>query len=254
MNTGESVVSDFRTALRELRAAQKSSSGAAAYSRYVNRPLGRPLAAVAYSLGMTPSQVTLVSGTVTFTGIACVAAIQPSWWAALLIAALLVLGYALDSADGQLARLSGTSSAAGEWLDHLVDATKTPMIHIAVLISWYRFFDLPAGWLLVPLGFSVVATVFFFGFISTDLLRRTHRSRHPRISSTQSESWRLNPLYALAVLPTDYGILCLSFTLLAWPTAHVIVYTGLAAVTAAFLALAVARWYVGMRGLEAPVA
>lgn len=253
MGAGGLILSDFRTALRDLRAAQKSSNGAAAYSRFVNRPLGRPLAAFAYSTGMTPTQVTLISGAVTFTGIACLALIQPSFWNAVLVAALLILGYALDSADGQLARLSGTSSTAGEWLDHLVDATKTPSVHIAVLICWYRFFELPTPWLLIPLLYSVIATVFFFGFISTDLLRRVHGQRDPAPSSAGTERWRRHPLYAVAVLPTDYGMLCLSFVLLGWRDAHVVVYSALAAFTGLYLILGVVRWFRSMHRLEATV-
>lgn len=250
MRVGGTILSEFRTALRDLRVAQKSSSGAAAYSRFVNRPLGRPLAALAYTVGMTPTQVTLVSGAVTFTGIACIAIIPPSFLSAVLVAALLMLGYALDSADGQLARLSGTSSTAGEWLDHLVDATKTPAVHIAVLICWFRFFELQTPWLLIPLFFSIIASVFFFGFISTDLLRRVHGQSKPVTDSSGSDRWRSHPLYALAVLPTDYGMLCLSFVLLGWRNAHVVVYSALAAFTALYLILAAVRWFRSMRRLE----
>ena len=37
---------------------------------------------------------------------------------------LLVLGYMLDSCDGQLARVSGKTSKFGEWLDHSLDIVK----------------------------------------------------------------------------------------------------------------------------------
>ncbi|MFE3287575.1 CDP-alcohol phosphatidyltransferase, partial [Streptomyces sp. NPDC059233] len=48
------------TALRELRGAQKSAKGVSLYSRFVNRPAGRYLAAASYAVGLTPNQVTLV--------------------------------------------------------------------------------------------------------------------------------------------------------------------------------------------------
>ena len=51
----------YGEALRDLQAAQKSSKGAPAYSRFVNRPLGRRFAAAAYRLGATPNVVTAVS-------------------------------------------------------------------------------------------------------------------------------------------------------------------------------------------------
>ena len=251
MTMGHSTSVRFQRALDDLRIAQKSSAGAAAYSRFVNRPLGRPLAALAAALGMTPTQVTIVSAATTFTGIVCIAALPPSLGSALAVAALLVLGYALDSADGQLARLNGTSSISGEWLDHLVDATKTPAVHIAVLICWFRFFDFSPEWLLVPLLYSVVATIMFFGFISTDLLRRLHATGNP---PAPVSGWRSSALYSLAVLPADYGILCLSFVTLAWPGAHRIVYTALAVCTALLLIPAVVRWFRAMDRVEVPVA
>ena len=52
---------------------------------------------------------------------------------------LLASGYVMDSVDGQLARLRGSGSLSGEYLDHTVDCVKTATLHLAVLISWYRF-------------------------------------------------------------------------------------------------------------------
>ena len=65
-----------------------------------------------------------------------------------------MLGYALDSADGQLARLRGGGSLTGEWLDHVIDSFKISTLHLAVLVMAYRFFPTPTWWLLVPLVFS----------------------------------------------------------------------------------------------------
>lgn len=242
----------YSDAMSRLSAAQKSSSGAAAYSRFVNRPLGRPLAALAYAGGLTPTQVTLCSAAATFSAIALIALIDPTWWSSALVALLLVLGYALDSADGQLARLTGTGSLAGEWLDHFFDATKAATLHAAVLICWFRFFDLPMPWLAVPLVFGAVASVFFFGLIATDFLRRVHRAQHPVVEGAGStEAWRNSPLYSLAVLPTDYGFLCLTFVLLWMQPVFVAVYSLLAVANVLVLGLAAARWYGSLRRMEA---
>ena len=62
----------WRQAYAELAASQKSSKGAPAYGRYVNRPLGRVFATTAYTWGRTPNQVTAVSAVFTFTGIAVI--------------------------------------------------------------------------------------------------------------------------------------------------------------------------------------
>jgi len=228
--------------IRSLRAAQKSSSGAPAYSRFVNRPLGRILAAVALELRMTPNQVTAVSAVCTFAALVLLALVPPTVLSSVLVTALLVLGYALDSADGQLARLRGGGSPRGEWLDHMVDAAKMSSIHLAVLICWARFYDVAPAWLLVPVGFSIVSMVFFFGVIMTDLLRRATTST-PRQWSEQSARMRMSPIYALAVLPADYGLLMIVLLLVWLPSVFVPVYTALAAVNAVILAASLARWY-----------
>src|SRR5690606_10823397 len=130
------------------------------------------LAAAAYVAGLTPNQVTLVSAAFTFSALVLVAVVPPAAWLGVLVGALLLFGYALDSADGQLARLTGGGSRAGEWLEHVVDATKIGVMHSAVVISFYRFDD-ERGWvLLLPLAFMVVSFVFFFAMILTDQLRR----------------------------------------------------------------------------------
>jgi phosphatidylglycerophosphate synthase len=226
--------------VRRLAAAQKSSKGAPAYSRFVNRPAGRVLAALAYRAGLTPDTVTVLSACCTLAGIVLVAVAPRSPWAGPAVCAALVLGYALDAADGQLARLRGGGSPAGEWLDHMADAVKVSALHVAVAIWVYRTSGLPVGWALVPLLFTVVSAVHFFGMILTEQLRRQHSSGRaaPRGSST---------LRALAALPIDYGVLCFAFALLGLPAVFVGVYTVLFAGTTGYTLLAVARWYREMR-------
>ncbi|OAX67752.1 hypothetical protein A5N15_01010 [Rothia kristinae] len=51
---------------------------------------------------------------------------------AVIAALLFALGYAMDSADGQVARVTGASSPGGEWLDHVVDSVRVPAIHLTV--------------------------------------------------------------------------------------------------------------------------
>lgn len=237
----------FRESVRELRQAQKSSSGAPAYSRFVNRPLGRVLAAAAHGLGMTPNMVTAVSAVSTFSGLAMIALIDPTPMTSALVVLLLILGYALDSADGQLARLRGGGSPRGEWLDHMVDATKMSGIHLTVLISWARFYDDGRGWLLVPLGFALVSTVFFFGVIMTDLLRRSSAAG-PREWSARERQARTSPLYALAVLPADYGLLMIVFATLWVHPVFTVLYTALFAINALILLASLVRWYRSLPG------
>lgn len=238
-----------------LAGAQKSPEGAPAYSRFVNRPLGRVLAAAAFRLGRTPTQVTLVSGATTTAGIVVLAAVPASAASGVLAAALLVLGYALDSADGQLARLTGTGSLAGEWLDHFLDAFKCSALHLAVLVGWFRFGDLDPAWLLVPVVYAVVSSTFFFGIVGVDLLRRIGRLQglDGAARSSRSVSLRTSPLYALLVAPADYGVLCVVIALSGLGMVFVGLYTALAAANLLVLVVCGLRWFRSLRSF-APVA
>lgn len=46
---------------------------------------------------------------------------------------LMLVQYALDSADGILARLRDQTSKKGEWLDHSLDSIKISMLHFTIL-------------------------------------------------------------------------------------------------------------------------
>ena len=241
----------YRETVGLLRAAQKPAGrGAPAYSIYVNRKLGRFIAAAAYRAGLTPNQVTAISATLTFVAIALLAVVPPTFPLGLAVTVLLAAGYAFDSADGQVARLRGGGSAQGEWLDHVVDAVKSATLHAAVLITAYRFL-LPAGqrgWLLVPLGFLAVASVSFAVFLLNDLLKAA-RAKADTTSMIRTGS---TPLRSLAGAPTDYGVLVYVFLLLGAPVAFFVVYGLLFLANLGYLALALPKWFRDMRALDTP--
>ncbi|WP_199286604.1 CDP-alcohol phosphatidyltransferase family protein [Salinibacterium hongtaonis] len=239
----------FRQTLATLRAAQKPAARSApAYSRFVNRRIGRYLAAWAYSVGLGPNAVTAISALFTFAGIALLALVPPSWVLGIGVALLLVIGYAFDSADGQVARLRGIASPAGEWLDHVVDAVKVSAMPIALAVGFYRFDVVEPVWLLVPLLSAIVSAVLFFAMILTEQLRRQHGEASLAADAPGRPSW----LRAVLVLPMDYGVLCLSFLLLGALPAFLVVYTLIALATAAFLVLALAKWFREMKNLGSP--
>ncbi|MGP3969034.1 CDP-alcohol phosphatidyltransferase family protein [Streptomyces sp. 6N223] len=232
----------FGEALARLRQAQKTAKGVSLYSRYVNRPLGRVLAAAAYRAGLSPNHVTGLSAAFSFAGIAAVALARPSWALGVAVYAALVLGFALDSADGQLARLRGASSPAGEWLDHVVDCAKITAMHAAVLVSFHRFGDdAGEGWLLVPLCFQLAAVLIFFGGLLTDKLK----SPAARAGSAAPPS----RLRAFALLPVDYGVLCVVFLLLGSQDAFRAGYAALCAAYVLFCVAFLVKWF---RELAAP--
>lgn len=234
----------FAEALGKLQYAQKSAKGAPAYSRFVNRKAGRVLAAAAYRVGATPNQVTAVSALFTYAAIAVIALASPSPLVGVVICVLLVVGYALDAADGQLARLRGGGSVAGEWLDHVVDAGKISALHLAVLVAAYRHLDVAPGWLLVPIGFAVVAAVMFFAMILNDLLRRTK-------NVAKANGVTHSTIRSILVIPTDYGVLCVAFLTFGYPQVFAVVYALLFVANAAFLALALVKWFRDAAALDA---
>ena len=70
----------FTDTVRRLAGAQKPpAKGSPAYSRFINRKIGRVIAAAAYQLGLTPNQVTYISAGFSTASIAAIALAQPYW-------------------------------------------------------------------------------------------------------------------------------------------------------------------------------
>lgn len=224
-----------------LRQAQKSNRNAPAYSRWVNRPVGRVFAATGYRLGLSPNMISLISALFTFTGIVLLALATPSLLIGVTVAALLVIGYALDSADGQVARLQGGGSLAGEWLDHVIDAFKTSSFHLAVAIMWVRNLD---GWdlwtAMVPLVFALQASAWFFTIILTDLLLRNAGAKQQVLAHSEGAQSTLTSIVALLL---DYGFLSWTMVLLGWFDVWRWVYIVLAFTNVLLLLAQLPRWY-----------
>lgn len=244
--TDRTSPSRYRSNLERLTSAQKPARGTAAYSRLVNRPLGRRVAAAVATTGMTPNTATVVSALLSGAGLVVVALVEPSPVIGILVALLLASGYVMDSVDGQLARLSGAGSRSGEWFDHTVDCFKTTGLHLCVLVSFFRFPPVDGSWvLLVPLLFTLVQTVTYFELILMPYLRRKEGTPTP--DSTPGTE---HPLRTWLLLPTDYGTLLWSFVLLGFPVAFVAAYGFLAAVNTAALVWGLRKWWRELRALD----
>lgn len=236
----------LKLTLARLKDAQKPPYGVAAWSRFVNRPLGRYFAAAAYHGGLTPNQVSIVSGVFTYSGIVLIAVAAPRPLVSVLVGILLVIGYAIDSADGQVARLTGRGSLLGEWLDHMLDCAKIASIHLAVLVHLYRFADNLSGWkLLLPLAYSIVGSVLFFGVILTDQLRRaSSTSGLPRVTGSTSL------VRSFLLIPVDFGVLACVLALLFWQSLFFVAYVLLFVATAGSLLIAIRGWVKALRALD----
>ncbi|MGD7707098.1 CDP-alcohol phosphatidyltransferase family protein [Microlunatus sp. Y2014] len=241
-------MSEFRNAIHKLATAQKSSRGVSLYSRWINRPFGRVLAAAAHRAGLTPNVVTAASAACTGSALLLLILVPPAWWLGVVVGVLLVVGFALDSADGQLARLTGRSSLVGEWLDHVVDAAKLVCLHGAVLVAGHRFWAVAEPWLLVPLAFQVVAVVTFSALVLVELI--------PKARGSVGEARRGGPsmVRAVLLLPADYGILAVSFVLWGLPTVFLGWYALLALANLLILLALLVRWYRQLSRTAVPAA
>ena len=227
----------FRSAVRSLATAQKSSRGVSLYSRWINRPAGRVFAALGHQHGLSPNAVTALSAACTGVALVLLIMVPPVPWLGPVVAIVLMLGFALDSADGQLARLTGRTSPVGEWLDHVVDAAKMVCAHGSVLVAGYRFWPVPDPWLLVPLGFQVVAVVMFSGLVLVELIPKA------RGVADMGRTGQPSLLRAVVLLPADYGVLAMSFVLWGLPVAFLGWYGLLALANALILVAMLVRWY-----------
>ncbi len=77
----------YRATVVRLATAQKvAARSAPAYSRFVNRRLGRLLAAWAYRAGLSPNAVTAVSAGFAFSAVVLLAVLPPTWWLGITVA------------------------------------------------------------------------------------------------------------------------------------------------------------------------
>ncbi|MEU6590017.1 CDP-alcohol phosphatidyltransferase family protein [Streptomyces sp. NPDC046881] len=228
----------FIETLRHMTAAQKPASGVPAYTLLVNRPAGRVLAALAYRLGATPNQLTVLGALFTFPALAAVALVRPGPGLSVCVCAALAVGFAFDAADGQLARAQRSGSPSGEWLDHVLDCFKLVTVHLVVLVSFYRFFSLPSpAWLLAPLLFELATVVIFFAGILTEQLKR--RTAVPAGSASA--------LRSVLLLPVDYGVTCVGFLFLGSQHVFLSVYGTLLLAHLLFMAAFLVKWYRELR-------
>jgi phosphatidylserine synthase len=234
---GTGALSQYRAALSGLNSAQKPGNGVPAYTRWVNRRLGRYAAAAAYTLHWTPNAVTALSGAFSLAAIVLLVVADPQPWVGLAVAMLLATGYLLDSADGQVARLQRTGSTAGEWLDHVVDALRAPAIHLAVLVGFWNQQQQP--WVLaVALGYCLVTVVEFMSQILAEQLAKQHSAPIPTAAGVAR---------SFLLLPTDTGTFCWIFLVWGFPPLFVGVYTAMFVMNTAHTVISMRRKYLKLK-------
>ena len=95
----------------------------------LHRRLSRPLSRAAVTLGISPNTITVASGIV---GLMAAGVVTLGTPAALIGGLLLyVVAVVLDHTDGEVARLTLTESALGEWLDVVADT----VVHASLMLA-----------------------------------------------------------------------------------------------------------------------
>lgn len=122
--------------------AMTYSAGGMPLTRHFSQRLGAIAAFGAARAGLSPSAVTLLGLGVFAVAAALLATLPGGWGPALLCLALLQAGYALDCADGQVARATGRTSAHGAWLDVACDYLRNLLLAGALSI-WLMRSGLP---------------------------------------------------------------------------------------------------------------
>lgn len=247
----------FRASFDQLRRAQKTRKGVPLYLLYVNRPAGRAVAAALRRTPVTPNQLTWAGAVLTYGTLIWLAVWAQPQPGTALAGVLLAAGYVLDSADGQLARLQGSSSAYGEWLDHLLDNGRMTVMHVAAFCFLARTTDYDVVLLALGCGiFLLASSLIFFGGVLFDQLARNIRPRPgTRDGQTSVEGAaggsgdRRLLVRSVVMLPVDYGMTCLAFLLTPIPPAFLAVYLILAAAHVLIGAAFMRHWRAKLLGL-----
>ncbi len=138
--------------------------------RQTYQPLGRfwalgPARALARWLKPTrvrPNLVTIASGGLVAASAAVVGLSPDSWASRTLAASGLALALVLDTADGHLARLQGTATEFGRWLDSNLDEFGDMTLHFA--IAWSCFVrDADPRWLAVGMTYAMGKYLYVVG-------------------------------------------------------------------------------------------
>jgi len=151
--------------------------GGGLYSEHVSQRAGAVLALASYRLRLSPSTVTL-AGVVVGVG-SSAALVRWSSASALVVGLLVALGwqfaYALDCADGQLARVTGRTSPAGARLDILCDvAVQISVVAGLTAVAAARTPSTPAWLYAVFAGtwmVNLVTSVLAHGSVAASLVR-----------------------------------------------------------------------------------
>ncbi len=158
--------------------------------KYWAFPIARRLAELLCPTSIRPNALTLASGGLMLAAALVVAFGPGNGWIERIVVALgLALALILDTADGRLARLQGTRSALGQWLDQVLDELADMALHAA--IAWSAFSrDGQPVWLLLGMLYASGKYLFVVQSLLGEELERTNRETSGRSGRHAAEPGR----------------------------------------------------------------
>lgn len=158
--SGPVGVEPGRMSVARIRTATKPPEHEFVLARYYGSIISPYLTWVCLRLGLSADQVTILGGVIGAVGAALLFPALGLWTAVGVIA--LQVAYILDFSDGQVARMRGTSSMAGGYLDWLMHLYMPPAAALATSASvavavgqpWPFALGIAAALELAPLAFQ----------------------------------------------------------------------------------------------------
>jgi phosphatidylglycerophosphate synthase len=140
-------------------------------SKYIYRPLSRPLTKLLVKTPITPNQVSYVVGLIGLAG--CVLTAFPSYAALAWGAALVFISGIIDGCDGEIARLKLQFSSFGAWLDTIIDEVTSVAYFFA--IGYHAYQHYPTWWIAASIiagGLSYLATIYAIYYFSIVVIKK----------------------------------------------------------------------------------
>jgi hypothetical protein len=140
-------------------------------------PLAARLAEALRTTPIRPNALTLASACLMLGAAGIVAAGGAGVAGRCAVALALAAALVIDTADGRLARLQGTSSAFGRWLDEVLDELADMILHAAIAWEAYCRFGQPL-WLLVGIIYAQGKHLFLIQALRGDELENNRTREH----------------------------------------------------------------------------
>ena len=150
----------LRVSVAEVRGSLRTDINMLPPEKWFGRPLSALVTPFFYASGISANQMTVVRTAISAAGLAALAVPQPLWWS---VAAITFYAtYVLDYVDGNLARLRGTVSYLGKYIDGLSDGLFHHLASLMAGIGGWLYFDEPR---LLVLGAVITAMSLFADMI-----------------------------------------------------------------------------------------